>query len=303
MKKLLLYQLRFIRRECPPWYAALILCVLAVLIYLNYHFQLERNIARETNGFARFSLFYLLFTGVYLGAFLLQRSFYRSPLAFTTRVRCILFGAPALFAGRICFDWHEPWIRRLFEPEQVMFYLRCFGWIVRVFVIMIPIYLWWKYVDLAREPFYGTAKSASLKPYYLMLLACAPLLLLAFSQASIAQYYPRVQTVNALSQPRTFQYVLFELSYAFDFLSIEFFFRGFLVIALATQLGPRAIIPMAAFYCIVHFGKPAGECISSFFGGVILGVIAYYTRSVWGGLIVHVGMAWMMEGMGLLLGR
>jgi hypothetical protein len=37
------------------------------------------------------------------------------------------------------------------------------------------------------------------------------------------------------------------------------------------------------------------ECISSFFGGLILGVIAYRTRSIVGGLVVHLGIAWMME--------
>jgi hypothetical protein len=52
---------------------------------------------------------------------------------------------------------------------------------------------------------------------------------------------------------------------------------------------------MAAFYCTIHFGKPLGECISSYFGGMVLGVLAYRTRSILGGLIVHLGLAWMME--------
>jgi hypothetical protein len=38
-----------------------------------------------------------------------------------------------------------------------------------------------------------------------------------------------------------------------------------------------------------------GELISSFFGGSLLGIIAYYSRSIVGGIIVHVGIAWMME--------
>jgi len=28
-----------------------------------------------------------------------------------------------------------------------------------------------------------------------------------------------------------------------------------------------------------HFGKPLGECISSYFGGMILGIVVYHTRS------------------------
>jgi hypothetical protein len=52
---------------------------------------------------------------------------------------------------------------------------------------------------------------------------------------------------------------------------------------------------MAVFYCAIHFGKPMAECISSFFGGIILGVITYNTRTIWGGVIVHLGIAWLME--------
>ncbi|MES1160611.1 MAG: CPBP family glutamic-type intramembrane protease [Bacteroidota bacterium] len=80
-----------------------------------------------------------------------------------------------------------------------------------------------------------------------------------------------------------------------DFLSIELFFRGLLVIGLARYAGEYVLLPMAAFYCTIHFGKPLGECISSFFGGLALGVIALRTRSILGGLIVHLGLAWLME--------
>jgi len=89
--------------------------------------------------------------------------------------------------------------------------------------------------------------------------------------------------------------LFYELSYGLDFLSIELLFRGLLVIGLVRYAGQHAILPMAAFYCTIHFGKPLGECASAFFGGLILGVIAARTRTVLGGLIVHLGLAWMME--------
>ena len=60
-------------------------------------------------------------------------------------------------------------------------------------------------------------------------------------------------------------------------------------------VGKDAILPMAVFYCTIHFGKPIGECISSFFGGLLLGIITFNTRSIIGGLIVHLGIAWLME--------
>lgn len=88
---------------------------------------------------------------------------------------------------------------------------------------------------------------------------------------------------------------MYEISYGLDFFSIELFFRGLLVIGLSRYAGEKAILPMAVFYCTIHFGKPLGECISSFFGGMILGVIAMRTRSILGGLIAHLGLAWLME--------
>ena len=69
----------------------------------------------------------------------------------------------------------------------------------------------------------------------------------------------------------------------------------FLVLAFARWAGKDAILPMAIFYCTIHFGKPLGECISSYFGGMILGVVSYHTRTIIGGFLVHVGIAWLME--------
>ena len=72
-------------------------------------------------------------------------------------------------------------------------------------------------------------------------------------------------------------------------------FRGFFVIGMVKIMGRHAIVPMAVIYCMLHFGKPMGEAISSIFGGYILGVIALRTQSIWGGIIVHMGISWLME--------
>ncbi|MDP6435740.1 MAG: hypothetical protein QGG46_00705 [Gammaproteobacteria bacterium] len=60
-------------------------------------------------------------------------------------------------------------------------------------------------------------------------------------------------------------------------------------------LGKDCILPMVALYTSIHFGKPLGECLGSIFGGYILGVIALYTRNIWGGTIIHIGVALTME--------
>lgn len=123
-----------------------------------------------------------------------------------------------------------------------------------------------------------------------------PLIALAGTQNDFLQMYPRAGFIGQLDfSKKTWHYIIFELCYGFDFVSIEFFFRGFLILSLLQICGPQCIIPVACFYCSIHLGKPLGEAISSFWGGMLLGIISYNTKSIWGGLIVHLGIAWLME--------
>jgi len=76
---------------------------------------------------------------------------------------------------------------------------------------------------------------------------------------------------------------------------LEWFFRGFMVLFFKKYLNTKAIILIAMVYCSFHFGKPLLECVSSFFGGYLLGYIVYKTKSIWGGVIVHMGIAFLMD--------
>jgi membrane protease YdiL (CAAX protease family) len=141
------------------------------------------------------------------------------------------------------------------------------------------------------------------KPYCWLLLAMLPLIAYASSRPDFIHSYPKLQSVYFI-RPYSHSpwpwYVLFECCYGSDFLSIELFFRGLLVVGMAKYVGKDCILPMAVFYCCVHFGKPLAECISSFGGGLLLGIIAYRSRSIGGGLLVHLGIAFLMEAGGYL---
>ncbi|MEO5647616.1 MAG: CPBP family intramembrane glutamic endopeptidase, partial [Chitinophagaceae bacterium] len=163
----------------------------------------------------------------------------------------------------------------------------------------------WMVKDMGVMKFYGTLRLKNLSPYWKMLLLMVPLIAIVSTQHDFLQKYPRAQVLPgfpAYEPNDLWQLILYELSYGFNFLSIELFFRGFLVMALIKYCGTKCIIPVACFYVAIHMGKPMGEAISSFFGGALLGIITYHTKSIWGGLIIHVGIAWMME-IGGAIGR
>ena len=131
-----------------------------------------------------------------------------------------------------------------------------------------------------------------------MLLIMLPLIAAASTQPDFLDMYPKLKLIAGVYQETNltgWHKFLFELSYGTDFISVELFFRGFLILAFIKWAGKDAILPMACFYCTIHFGKPLGECISSYFGGMILGIVVYNTRSILGGLMVHLGIAWLME--------
>lgn len=206
----------------------------------------------------------------------------------------LLFFAPLLFALRISIGH----ISFCPADSDALFWKPVITWTVSLLFMLAALLLIW-YFFTKEKPFYGTGKAGSLKPYLLMLLIMTPLIILAARQPDFAAQYPKWKIVAAAS-PEWWQKMLFELSYGSDFFTIELFFRGFLVLAFAKWAGKDAILPMACFYCAIHFAKPAGECISSYIGGLLLGIVVYHTRSIWGGLLVHLGIAWLMEVAGYL---
>lgn len=189
-----------------------------------------------------------------------------------------------------------------------LYWFRVYSDLARYMAIMIPITIYW-YFDRKSSPTpYGfTLKNFDLKPYFLILLIMLPFVVgFAFTDHFGASY-PRagawgLSTFDIHVASDRKWYLFYEFIYGVDFVSIEYFFRGFLVIAFIRFVGAGAILPMACFYVFIHFGKPYVETISSFFGGTLLGILTYYSRSIWGGIVVHVGIAWLME-LGAFIGK
>ena len=91
-----------------------------------------------------------------------------------------------------------------------------------------------------------------------------------------------------------------ELIYIIQFISLEFFFRGFIVNGLRPYFGSSAVYIMCLPYLMIHFPKPWLEASGAIFFGLFLGMLALRSRSIWGGVGVHVTIAVSMDVAALL---
>lgn len=284
-------------------YLMLIICMMGIFIFLNYHYRIEREMIATGNTFiTAFTGYYLLYSIPFAAAYFLQRLLLPKNPAFSNRTfLLLLFIAPAFFAFRVSSTFHHSIVNNFWSGDDAIFWSACIGWVLRAAITLLLIYFAWRFIDKGGMPLYGTAALKSPKPYFIMMLCMIPLLAWAATRHDFLQMYPRAKMLYPLAlENKTLHFIIFELSYGFDFISIEFFFRGFLILAFIRFFGKDTIIPAACFYCTIHFGKPWPEAVSSFFGGTLLAIVSYHSRSIWGGLIVHLGIAWLMEVAGLI---
>jgi len=127
--------------------------------------------------------------------------------------------------------------------------------------------------------------------YVAMFALILPAVVIASRTDAFRHTYPFYR----LATRSSFDLWTWELMYALQFLSLEFFFRGFLLHGLRRALGANAIFVMVVPYCMIHFGKPMAETFGAIGAGLILGTLAMRTRSIWGGVLIHVGVAWTMD--------
>ncbi len=278
---------------------ALVTVYTAVLIFLNYHYHIDDQVDQMDNFrdifFGRYLIFFFAFIVPYAAYALIGRKdYFRHGLFVLLAVL-----APAIFALKASLSIDLP----LDPGSDIDYWNKVVYWPFLLVMMLAILWTTWTLTS-GERPLYGfSTRNMKWRPYAIMLLIMVPLIAIASTQADFQHHYPKIQNIaaaTALAEIPTWKKLLFEISYGSDFVSIELFFRGFLVIAFVRWAGRDAILPMACFYCTIHFGKPMAECISSYFGGMLLGILVYNTRSILGGLMVHLGIAWMMEAGGFI---
>lgn len=277
-----------------------------IFIYLNYHLGFYRHVMRpsysEGNSLLYFPVFYLFFYFAVAIPTLAFRKDFKTLKNSKFYLKSMFF--ILLYGVSIGFYAHRNLhIGSLFSEENA-YIIRILSQLKSILFYFVPLFILKQVYDKKIEGIYGlTTKTNHLKGYFSLYFMLLPFIILISFSTDFQTAYPQFKPwlyEGIFGLPNWLFTALFELCYAADFVMTELLFRGALVIGMAALLGRKAILPMVAMYCAIHFGKPLGETISSVFGGYILGALAYQTRHIWGGVIVHILIALSMEIMGLL---
>lgn len=300
MKKIWSFLKQHVIVDFNPFYYGFIAIFLTACIYYNYKVDFEDGFLDQQEGFIKFLYFFLTNLFAYLvpvlayAFFSNNKTFLLSPEFW---VKSLL--ALALLSFDRCTFFIDDFAHAFFQPKMHRWVSKISNNLMGIFTMILPLLLLYRVYNRSERHLYGLApKKFDVKPYFTMLAIMLPLIVVASFLPSFLNEYPMYKSSRAHLQfnvPEWVTVAVYEISYALNFVSIEFFFRGFLIVGMISLLGRGTVVPMACVYCFLHFGKPMGEAISSIFGGYILGVVAYETRGIWGGVIVHVGIAWLME--------
>ena len=124
-----------------------------------------------------------------------------------------------------------------------------------------------------------------------------PLVYLVSTQDSFLMKYPFYRPTDASDiWPNL---IVWELFYFLQFVSLEFFFRGFMVHGLKDEVGDYSVLFMVIPYCMIHFQKPFLETIGAIFAGFILGYLSLRKGSIFTGIALHFSVAITMDVLAL----
>lgn len=294
-------------RKDWDWSVYLItMLALGVFMFVNYSRAIDISPFELRGGFwPRLGYYGILYGGTYFATAILAQWRCNTPFLKDWRFWVLglafvfIAGLPKLHIWRFidvkAYDWNV---------HEMVFVSKCHLFVHQMVWALIGLgvirLLFKKWVDFD----YGVrVEWKQLKPYVLILAVVAPLIIGASFFPDFQRAYPQYKPWR---YPEVFNLTIgqragiFELCYSTGFIAVETIFRGALAMTMVKIMGTRAVLAMASFYCVFHFGKPAGEAVGAFFGGYALGVLAIHSRSVFGGLIVHLGVAMLMETMGYL---
>ncbi|MFN3403000.1 MAG: type II CAAX prenyl endopeptidase Rce1 family protein [Cytophagaceae bacterium] len=300
MKNHFLYLKSHFREDFHLWIYLFTGLYLAAAIFFNYNIiNLESTVINKYYGQnIRIVYYFLLYAAGFYPVVYLNYYFRSKP--FKLDRKFWLFSLSGLFIISLDAGSHHFNDLYLFFPEQIKYFIfKIISNGRSILTVFLPLIIFKYYFDKKPNDFYGlNLDTKHFSSYFLMLGIMAPLIVWASFQDDFREAYPVYTDYGAhnfLEIPEWINILIFEFFYGIDFVFTELLFRGYFVIGMAAVLGKDAILPMVSTYAFLHFGKPAAETFGSIAGGYILGVFAFYSRNIWGGIFIHLGIAWLME--------
>lgn len=279
---------------------------IAICITLNYIFNFQQLYVKSAHGGWLEILYYILFYGfAYYGAAIPGLLIIKNKKILKSSgfwIRSSSFILLICFAAG--FNEYEKWTEYIIDLADRQYLLSVLGHLKRA-VIYIPCLFIFKFIfDKHSKSLFGMSfQRQGLKTYFIIFLIVCPLIIAASFTPDFIIAYPRFKPwlkEPVFGMSKLLMTGIYEFAYGTQYIMVELMFRGALVIGMISILGKKSILPMVAIYTFIHFGKPMGESIAAVFGGYILGIIALQTRQVWGGVIIHLGVAFLMEAMGFV---
>ncbi|MEM1349502.1 MAG: CPBP family intramembrane glutamic endopeptidase [Myxococcota bacterium] len=195
----------------------------------------------------------------------------------------------------------EAWVKEVFRAGEYARLHRLFYWVAitsATYVLGPALYI--RLVMRQRVVDFGFGVKGIFKHAWIylgMYAVVLPCLFLVGQADSFQRTYPFYGNAGRSA----YDFFAWETAYAIQFLSLEFFFRGFLVHGLKSRFGFYAILVSVMPYCMIHFGKPMPETLGAILAGIALGALSLFTRSIWLGVAIHVSVAVSMDLISLWL--
>ena len=303
----------FIKFDFKPLPYIYALTVIALSIVFAYTTELGGEIVRGYEPFPnRYANSILMYSGLYFLVavpMLVLQGKYKT----VNKLHFYLkgFALTATIGFTDIFSWTHYLDLSDFDISERI-YLSKFLWRSKSLLFELPVLLLLRFlVDKEVKGLYGICRGKHhIKAYLWLFLLVMPILIAVSFTPDFLSYYPIGKTwtysSGILNDSGVFgcrvwtNLLAFELVYIASFLMVELVFRGALVIGMGTVIARSAVLPMVAVYVALHFGKPVLETISAIFGGFALGALAYQSKHIWGGVIIHMGIAFAIEVIRLL---
>ena len=182
-------------------------------------------------------------------------------------------------------------------PNDVQFFAQVyFSAFALVCFVLVPLAYHALFPPNLDNPFGFRLKSCRphLLIYSMIIVVMVPILWFASASPNFYRFYPMYIPMSMG------MWFLYEVSYMAQFFCVEFYFRGFTLFRLEPRFGYHASTIMVVPYAFLHIHKPFPEALASIVAGLVLGMLALKSRSIWPGVVIHCIVAFCMDWFALI---